>query len=79
MEGFGGRFVYHSHVAGMHQHVLMSLRREKKDYPIDYEITVPIVLFVQKDTLCVHGVHQFNRWREQQATHGVHLAETIVN
>ena len=38
----------------------MSGGEENKDHPIDYEITVPMVLPVRNDTPCDHGAHQFN-------------------
>ena len=39
--------------------VVLSLRMENKDHPIDYEMSVPRVLPAQNDTLCEHGGHQF--------------------
>ena len=40
--------------------VVMSSRRENKDHPIDYQMSVQRVLPVRNDTLCEHGGHQFN-------------------
>ena len=39
--------------------VVLSLRRENKDHPMDYEMRIPRVLPVRNDTLCERGGHQF--------------------
>ena len=38
---------------------VLSLRRENKDHPIDYEMRVPRVIPVRNDTMCEYGGYQF--------------------